>query len=81
MVQNDAASFEAEGGPGTLVVEGGAVDEKDGTSRTVQFLLHEDGAEAIAIGVTVQAERAGGVGDVRVVTATMTITCHVGLST
>lgn len=63
MAQNDAASFEVEGGPGTLVVEGGGVNEMFGAGRTVEFLLLEDCTEAIAIDVKTQTYWAGIVGD------------------
>ena len=60
---NDAPSFKVEGGPGTFVVEGGAADENDGADGAVRLLLLEHGAEAIAAGVTVQAEASGIVGN------------------
>ena len=53
---NDAPSFKVEGGAGAFVVEDGAVDEGDVADGAVRLLFLERGADAIAAGVTVQAE-------------------------
>ena len=45
-----------------FVVLGEAADEEDGADRAVWLFMLEDGAEAVAAGVTVQAEGARVVG-------------------
>ena len=59
----DAPGFEVKGCPVSLVVEGGAVDEQDGTDRTVRLLLLEVCARVVLAGVAVQAKRTGVVGN------------------
>ena len=60
---DDATGFEVEGGPCSLVVEGGAADEKDGADGAVGLFLFERCTETVDAGVAVEAEGAGVVGD------------------
>ena len=59
----DAPCFEVKGCPVSLVVEGGAADEQDGTDRTVRLLLLEGCANAVLAGVAGQVKRTGVVGN------------------
>ena len=60
---NDATGLKVEGSPRTSRVQGGAANKQDGPDGVVWLFLLEGGAEAVAAGVTVQAEGAGVVSD------------------
>ena len=60
---NDATGFKVERGPRTFPAQRGVTDEQGGSDGAVWLFLLEGGAEAMAAGVTTQAEGARGVDD------------------